>query len=228
MDANEIRPAITANRVPTPTLERLATYLKCLHDVAQAGVATISSAALQEMAGINASQFRKDLSYFGEFGRPGVGYHVADLHDRITAILHMDVDQRMLLVGAGNLGAALAGYTGLNDERLQLVAAFDNDPARIGRKLGQLKVEHVGSIATVNADLGARIGILAVPRSAAQAVATLMIAAGVRAILNFAPIILRVPPDVMVRNVCVTQELSVLCYHLEAMPAGHRHRQGEG
>ncbi len=139
MDANEIRPAITANRVPTPTLERLATYLKCLHDVAQAGVTTISSAALQEMAGINASQFRKDLSYFGEFGRPGVGYHVADLHDRITAILHMDVDQRMLLVGAGNLGAALAGYTGLNDERLQLVAAFDNDPARIGRKLGHSK-----------------------------------------------------------------------------------------
>jgi redox-sensing transcriptional repressor len=228
MDANEIRPAITANRVPTPTLERLATYLKCLHDVAQAGVTTISSAALQEMAGINASQFRKDLSYFGEFGRPGVGYHVEDLHDRITAILHMDVDQRMLLVGAGNLGAALAGYTGMSDERLHLVAAFDNDPARIGRKLGQLDVKPVEAITAINAELGARIGILAVPRSAAQSVAVQMIAAGVRAILNFAPIILRVPSHVIVRNVCVTQELSVLCYHLEAMPTDGTHPQREG
>ncbi|MCX6359269.1 MAG: redox-sensing transcriptional repressor Rex [Armatimonadetes bacterium] len=218
MDANEIRPAISANRVPTPTLERLATYLKCLHDVAQAGVTTISSAALQEMAGINASQFRKDLSYFGEFGRPGVGYHVADLHDRITAILHMDVDQRMVLVGAGNLGAALAGYPGLTEERLHLVAAFDNDPAKIGRKLWHLEVRPIESMGEVNAALGARIGIIAVPRSAAQAVAGTMIAAGILAILNFAPIILRVPPAVLVRNVSVTQELSVLCYHLEAAP----------
>ena len=221
MDATEANPPTnTASRVPTPTLERLATYLRSLLDVEQAGVSTISSAALEELAGINAAQFRKDLSYFGEFGRPGVGYNVADLHAKITTILHMDVDHRMILVGAGNLGAALVGYPGLSEQRLHLVAVFDNNYAKIGRTLWHLDIQPVERLREANAELGARIGIIAVPRAAAQTVAGQMVAAGIRAILNFAPTILKVPPHVLVRNVSMAQELSVLCYHLAADQSG--------
>ena len=208
-------------RVPIPTLERLATYLRCLIDLEQDAVSTVSSAELERHTGINAAQFRKDLSYFGEFGKPGVGYNVPELRRRIARILKIHQDQPILLVGAGNLGSALAGYPGLREHRFNLVAVFDNNFAKIGRMLWNHEILDVSRMPEVNARLKARMGIVAVPRSAAQQVADQLIAAGVTAILNFAPAVLRVPAGVTVRNVSFVQELAVLSYHL----SGERHEE---
>src|SRR5205085_11883016 len=126
-------------------------------------VETISSAEVEDETGVNAAQFRKDLSYFGEFGKPGVGYNVRELETRIAKILKIDQEQRVLLVGAGNLGSALVGYPGLKEHRFNLVAVFDNNYGKIGRPLWDLEILDVVRIPEVNARLRARIAILAVP-----------------------------------------------------------------
>ncbi len=207
-------------KVPVPTLERLATYLRFLIDLDQSNIETISSAEVERQTGINAAQFRKDLSYFfasfGEFGKPGVGYNVKDLQNRIARILKIDNEQRVVLVGAGNLGSALVGYPGLKEHRLNLVAVFDNNYGKIGRPLWNLEIQDVMRLKEANQRLGARIAILAVPAIAAQQVTDLLVDAGIHAILNFAPLMLRVPSHVFVRNVSFLQELAVLSYHLSA------------
>lgn len=207
-----------SGKVPVPTLERLATYLRFLIDLEQSRVETISSAEVERQTGINAAQFRKDLSYFGEFGKPGVGYNVPDLQNRIARILKIDREQRIILVGAGNLGSALVGYPGLKEHRFNLVAVFDNNYGKIGRPLWNLEILDVVRIPEVNARLQARIAILAVPAQAAQNVAETLVSAGINAILNFAPVMLRVPDNVFVRNVSFLQELAVLSYHLSGDP----------
>ena len=199
---------------PVPTLERLATYLRFLIDLGQSRVDTISSAEVERQTGIDAAQFRKDLSWFGEFGKPGVGYNVLDLQTRIARILKIDREQRIILVGAGNLGSALVGYPGLKEHRFNLVAVFDNNYGKIGRPLWELDIFDVGRIPEVNSRLRARIAILAVPATAAQSVSDMLVSAGIHAILNFAPVLLRVPKYVFVRNVSFLQELAVLSYHL--------------
>jgi redox-sensing transcriptional repressor len=201
-------------KIPTPTLERLATYLSALTNLANTNVETVSSAQLEEHTGVNAAQFRKDLSYFGEFGRPGVGYTGRSLHARIKAILKLDRPQPVLLVGAGNLGRALVGYPALKAENFQIVAVFDNNPAKIGSELMHVTIDHIDSVAERNRSLGARIGIIAVPAYAAQQVAEQLVEAGVLTILNFAPVVLKVPPHVTVRNVDFVQELAVLSFYL--------------
>ena len=203
-------------KVPIPTLERLATYLRYLSDLETSAVETISSTDVEKQTGINAAQFRKDLSYFGEFGKPGVGYNVVELRTRIARILQIDVTQPILVIGAGNLGSALIGYPGLREHKLYIAAAFDSDPAKIGRVQGEVTVQNEARLREVNAQVGARIAILAVPAHSAQAVADEAILAGVRAILNFAPIILKVPEQIVVRNVSFLQELAVLSYHLSS------------
>ena len=174
----------------------------------------ISSAEVEERTGINAAQFRKDLSYFGEFGRPGIGYKIDDLHARIGRILKLEKRQPVLLVGAGNLGSALVGYPALRAENFQIVAAFDNNYNKIGRQLWDLTIRDVGRLVEENNALGARLAIIAVPAAAAQGVAEMLVEAGVRNILNFAPVVLRLPPDVIVRNVDFVQELAVLSFYL--------------
>src|SRR5579875_2033483 len=128
--ANEVETLtqVPNSRVPVPTLERLATYLRLLHDLDQAHIETVSSSEVEQQTGISAAQFRKDLSYFGEFGKPGVGYNVAELEGRIARILQIHRVQPIILIGAGNLGSALVGYPGLEEHKFQIVAAFDADP----------------------------------------------------------------------------------------------------
>ncbi|MCS7310493.1 MAG: redox-sensing transcriptional repressor Rex [Armatimonadetes bacterium] len=213
--ARRKRAEVSNHRVPIPTLERMATYLRLLSDLEAAKVHTISSADIEQQTGINAAQFRKDLSYFGEFGKPGVGYRVSELHRRIARILKIHREQPMLLVGAGNLGSALVGYPGLREHKFTIAAVFDNNYAKIGRMLWDHEILDVNRLKEVNQHIRARIGIIAVPASAAQEVADRLVEAGVTAILNFAPTILRVPPHVVVRNVSFLQELAVLSYHLE-------------
>lgn len=201
-------------KVPVPTLERLATYLRYLVDLQQDNIETITSAEVEEQTGVNAAQFRKDLSYLGEFGKPGVGYNVPDLQRRIARTLKIDQEQRVLLVGAGNLGSALVGYAGLKEHKFHVVGVFDNNHAKIGQQVWGMTVLDVARLKEENANLRARIAILAVPRMVAQNVTDTLIEAGVFAILNFAPTILRVPESVVVRNVSFLQELAVLSYHL--------------
>jgi len=204
---------MTETRVPVPTLERLAIYLRVLLDAHESGIEQISSQEMEQHSGISAAQFRKDLSYFGEFGKPGVGYSVAGLITCIERILRLDEEQPVLLVGAGNLGSALVGYPNFKAHRLKIAAVFDNNFIKIGRPFGDLIIEDIARICEVNARIGARLGIIAVPAHAAQEVADALVAAGARGILNFAPTILRVPPYVHVRNVSFLQELAVLSYH---------------
>jgi len=203
-------------KVPIPTLERLATYLRFLIDLEASQVETISSTDVEKQTGINAAQFRKDLSYFGEFGKPGVGYNVLELQARIARILKIDQLQPIIVIGAGNLGSALIGYPGLREHKFHIAAAFDRDPAKIGRPQGDLIIQDEADLRRINTEVGARIAILAVPASAAQSVADTAILAGVRVILNFAPIILKVPERIVVRNVSFLQELAVLSYHLSS------------
>lgn len=204
---------MTETRVPIPTLERLAIYLRVLLDAHETGIQTLSSQEMEQHSGISAAQFRKDLSYFGEFGKPGVGYSVQGLIHCIERILRLDEEQPILLVGAGNIGSALVGYPNFRAHRLRIAAVFDNNFVKIGRPFGDLMIEDIARIKEVNAAIGARLGIIAVPAHAAQEVADLLVDAGVTGILNFAPTILRVPPHVHVRNVSFLQELAVLSYH---------------
>ncbi|MDX1931101.1 MAG: redox-sensing transcriptional repressor Rex [Capsulimonadales bacterium] len=209
--------------VPIPTLERLTTYLRCLIDMGATGLDTVSSSQIEQQTGISAAQFRKDLSWFGEFGKPGVGYNVTDLEGRIAEILQINRVQPILLIGAGNLGSALVGYPGLEEHKFRIVAAFDADINKVGRRLRGIEVYDFRRLHEINRTLGARICILAVPAVAAQSAAEHAIESGVRAILNFAPIILRLPGNVIVRNVSFLQELAVLSYHLtESSRAEHR------
>jgi redox-sensing transcriptional repressor len=201
-------------KVPTPTLERLTTYLRCVIDLGASGMETVSSAQIEEHTGISAAQFRKDLSYFGEFGKPGVGYNVPDLESRIARILRIHQMQPIILIGAGNLGSALLRYPGLEEHRFHIVASFDTAPNKIGKRLQDMDIVDFSRLREINSALKARMAILAVPALAAQGAADSAIESGVRAILNFAPTLLRVPSHVIVRNVSFVQELAVLSYHL--------------
>lgn len=205
---------VLTEKVPIPTLERLTTYLRCLIDLGASDIDTISSAQIEQHTRISAAQFRKDLSYFGEFGKPGVGYNVSELEGRIARILQIHKLQPILMIGAGNLGSALVGYPGLKEHKFQIVAVFDTDPAKIGKRLWGMDVVDFKRLGEINQAVGAKIAILAVPANAAQAAADAAVEHGVRAILNFAPLVLRVPAGVVVRNVSFLQELAVLSYHL--------------
>jgi redox-sensing transcriptional repressor len=226
--ANEVETLtqVPNSRVPVPTLERLATYLRLLHDLDQAHIETVSSSEVERQTGINAAQFRKDLSYFGEFGKPGVGYNVPELRQRITRILKIDRPKPVILIGAGNLGSALVGYPGLKEHQFELVAVFDNNYGKIGRPLWNLVIQDIARLKELNNSLKARIAILAVPASAAQDVCERLVDAGIRAILNFAPVLLRVPEGVYVRNVSFIQELAVLSYHLSEEEERERQQNG--
>jgi redox-sensing transcriptional repressor len=204
------------NKVPVHTLERLATYLSILTDMKGRHIETISSTDIEERTGINAAQFRKDLSYFGEFGKPGIGYNVPDLQARIARILNLDKTQKVILVGVGNLGSALLGYPALRAENFEIVAAFDANPAKVGRKIWDLTIMDIASLTEENARLQAKIAIIAVPAPAAQEVAEKLADASIRTILNFAPVVLRLPRDIQTRNVDFVQELAVLSFHVGA------------
>lgn len=201
---------------PEPTIGRIALYLRCLRVALQEGAVTLSSADIETRTGISSGQVRKDLSYFGEFGKPGLGYAVTPLIQRLAGIMRLDREQKVMLVGAGNLGTALAGYAGLRESGFHLVAIYDNNFSKIGRRIWDLEIEDVERMTELNAVMDVQIGIITTPAAAAQKVADLMVASGVKVILNFAATRVSVPKGVVVRNVDLTQELQILCYYLPA------------
>lgn len=203
-------------KIPQPTIERLSAYLQCVRGMYADNVMTASSTEIAQRTGINAAQFRKDLSYFGEFGTPGLGYDVTELEAHLSRIMGLDAQRDVLLVGAGNLGAALSSYMGFSERGFRVVAVFDNDAAKVGTKMRDHIVHHVDEIGKMNAELQAPVGVITVPRAAAQSVVDKLVAAGVQAILNFAPTAILVRPGIAVRNVDLTSEMEILSYYLRA------------
>jgi redox-sensing transcriptional repressor len=203
------------------TTNRLSVYLRCLHELAAAGIETISSQALAEQFNLNSAQIRKDLAYFGEFGVRGVGYYVNDLREHLRQILGLTRDHRIAIVGAGNLGLALANYQGFNLHTFQIVAILDADPEKIGIKArDNLTIEDVGNLVEIIKREEIDIVIIAVPASVAESVLAEATTAGVKAILNFAPVRLHPKPGVKVKNVDLTISLESLSYFL-ARPSAH-------
>ena len=205
----------TGEQVSELTTNRLSVYLRCLNELDAAGVRTISSQALAEQFHLNAAQIRKDLAYFGEFGVRGVGYYVRDLRRHLRQILGLDRKLRVAIMGAGNLGLALADYPGFRQEGFEIAALFDTLSEKVGQQSKSgvpiLDVKELKKIAKRD---GIRIAVVAVPAAAAQNVLNLVVAAGIKAVLNFSPGTLQVPAGVKLKGVDLTVSLESLSFFL--------------
>ena len=205
----------SADQVSELTTNRLSVYLRCLSVLEDAGVRTISSQSLAEQFHLNAAQIRKDLAYFGEFGVRGVGYYVRDLKRHLRQILGLDRKLRVAIMGAGNLGLALADYPGFRQEGFEISALFDTLKEKVGQQSrGGVPIHDIHDLKKVAKREGIRIAVIAVPAPSAQHVLGLVVAAGIRAILNFSPGTLQVPPDVKLKSVDLTVSLESLSFFL--------------
>jgi len=212
---------VIARRIPEATVSRLPLYLRVLGRAAVEGITTISSEVLAERAGVNAAQVRKDLSHLGSYGVRGVGYEVDYLVRQINRKLGLDEDRRIAIIGAGNLGQALASYGGFPERGFHVVAAFDSDPDKVGTSLAGTPVQGISSMVDVLREKRVEIAIITTPASSAQSVADAVVQAGVGSILNFAPATVAVPATVNVRHVDLGVELQVLSFYQQrvARPA---------
>src|SRR4051794_21063072 len=205
----------SADQVSELTTNRLSVYLRCLSVLEDAGVRTISSQALAEQFHLNAAQIRKDLAYFGEFGVRGVGYYVKELRRHLRQILGLDAHVPVGIMGAGNLGLALADYPGFRDEGFEIVALFDAMHEKIGqRSRAGVPIYDVHEFRKIVRRANIRIAVIAVPADAAQSVVNTVISAGIKAVLNFSPGTLKVPPDVKLKSVDLTVSLESLSFFL--------------
>lgn len=198
--------------IPRKTIYRLSIYLRCLARLRDNGIGTVSSEALARAAGVKPTQLRKDLAYFGTFGTRGLGYDVADLSRRIAEELGTSRLQPVILVGVGHLGLALLSYRGFEKEGFEIIAGFDADPSRPRDKTVQQPILGMDDLPAFVKKQGVRMAILTVPAAAAQEVTNALVRAGIAGILNFAPIVLSVPEEVMVNNVNLAIELENLSY----------------
>ena len=208
------RPGPRIPKIPEMTIRRLSIYSRCLAQLGEDGVKTISSQELAERFHLNSAQVRKDLAYFGEFGIRGIGYYVANLRAELQRLLGLDREWRVVLVGFGNLGSALFHYRGFARQGFRVAAIVDDDPAKTGRRVDGLEILPLVELPLLVEQHGIQIGVIAVPAEAAQPVADRLVAAGVRAILNFAPAWLKVPKDVRLQHVDLSIELENLSFHL--------------
>ncbi|MEA3408171.1 MAG: redox-sensing transcriptional repressor Rex [Chloroflexota bacterium] len=203
-----------ATEIPRPTLSRLPIYYRWLMRAIDEGESVISSQQLGELAGIPAAQVRKDLSHLGELGQAGVGYDTHKVAAVLCDFLGLMHEKQAIVVGAGNLGRALAGYPGFERYGLKIVALFDNDPSKIGRKIAGKEVFAVKRMADVAGRLEVRMGIVAVPAEQAQTVVDQMIDAGITVIWNFAPTHLQVPSSVLLENEDLAARLATISYYM--------------
>jgi redox-sensing transcriptional repressor len=205
----------SAEQVSELTTNRLSVYLRCLNTLETAGARTISSQALADQFHLNAAQIRKDLAYFGEFGVRGVGYYVRDLKRHLRQILGLDQRLRVAIMGAGNLGLALADYPGFRQEGFEIAALFDNLREKVGQQSKSgVPIFDIHDLKKVMRREGIRIAVIAVPAPAAQQVLTLVVAAGIKAVLNFSPGALQAPADVKLKSVDLTVSLESLSFFL--------------
>ncbi len=199
--------------VPEATVARLPVYLRALHGLAESGARTVSSQDLADLVGGRPAKVRKDLSHLGSYGTRGVGYEVEELVLHISRELGLTRGWRVLLVGVGNLGHALAGYGGFSSRGFEVAALLDVDPDRVGEVVAGHRVRPVAELAQVVAETGVSIAVIATPAEAAQPVCDALVAAGISSVLNFAPVVLQVPPQVDVRKVDLAVELQILSFH---------------
>ena len=212
--------AMKRERISELTTNRLSVYLRCLDELQAAGIKTISSQEMAEQFNLNSAQIRKDLGYFGEFGVRGTGYFIEDLRAHLTKILGLDKPHRVGIVGAGRLGTALANYNGLSRSNFAVVALFDNDNEKIGQQVGHFRIPvfDVKKISRVVREQDIDVAVIAVPARVAQKVLNQIMAAGVKAVLNFAPAPLSARVGVKVKTVDLTTSLESLSYFLAQPP----------
>ena len=211
----ENKAAVALEPVSELTTNRLSVYLRCLKALDAAGVKTVSSQALAEQFHLNAAQIRKDLAYFGEFGVRGVGYYVKDLRSHLRQILGLDQRVRVGIMGAGNLGLALADYPGFRMEGFEIAALFDTMREKIGQhSRGGVPIFDIADLRRIVRKEHIRIAVIAVPAAAAQSVLQTVVAAGIKAVLNFSPGTLKVPSDVKIKSVDLTVSLESLSFFL--------------
>lgn len=201
-------------RIADSTVRRLSQYLRFLEELEGRGAESVSSDELARLGGITSAQVRKDLSFFGSFGKRGLGYPVAELLVKLREILGLGRDWQVAIVGAGKIGAALAQYRGFQQRGFRIVAVYDTDPVKIGTQWEGLAVRDMSELEADAADTRADIAVIATPASAAQSVLDRLVRAGYRAVLNFAPAQIQAPPEVTVRSVNMAMELERLSYAL--------------
>ncbi len=199
--------------IPEATVGRLPIYLQALVDIAESGESRVSSEELAEAAGVNSAKVRKDLSHLGSYGTRGVGYDVAYLIHQIRRELGLTQDWPIVIAGIGNLGHALANYRGFPERGFSVAALVDVDPSKVGQRVGPVAVHHVDDLPDLVRSLDIAIGVIATPAAVVQEVADLMVEAGIRSILNFAPAVIVVPKGVSVRKVDLAVELQILAFY---------------
>ena len=207
--------------IPEATVARLPIYLRALTALADRDVATASSEDLASAAGVNSAKLRKDLSYLGTYGTRGVGYDVNYLRYQIARQIGLTQDWSVVIVGIGNLGHALANYSGFASRGFQIAALLDSDPSRVGEQVGDVQISSLDDLDTIVREGKVAIGVIATPAGAAQNVCDRLVQAGVSSILNFAPIVLTVPDHVDVRKVDLSIELQILAYHEQRKAHGN-------
>lgn len=199
--------------LPEATIARLPVYLRALTALAESGVPTASSDQMAGSAGVTSAQVRKDLSYLGSYGIRGVGYEVDYLVHQISRALGLTQDWSVVIVGVGNLGHALANYPGFASRGFRVAALVDADESRVGEKIGALTVQSVSALESLVSQREISIGVIATPAAEAQRTCDRLVAAGIRSILNFAPVLLTVPDGTEVRKVDLAVELQILAFH---------------
>jgi redox-sensing transcriptional repressor len=204
---------MSAIKIPEKTVTRLSIYLRCLEELENERMVSVSSKQLADRFGLNSAQVRKDLAYFGQFGVRGLGYYTTSLRLSIQGILGLKRDWEVALVGLGNLGSALIRYKGFREKGFNISAVFDQDPAKIGRRVEGILVMDTSKIVPVIRKRKIKIAILAIPAVTAQAVLHLLVEAGITAVLNFVPAQLTVPDSVKLQNVDLAVLLKTLSYH---------------
>ena len=214
------RPRTRRRGIPEATVARLPVYLRALHTLAEGGHTTVSSDALAVAAGVNSAKVRKDLSHLGSYGTRGVGYDVDYLIYQISRELGLTQRWAVAIVGVGNLGHALANYGGFASRGFRIAALLDTDRARVGETINGVRVSHIDDLPEVARRERVSIGVIATPAGGAQDVCDRLVAAGVTSILNFAPIVLSVPPGVDLRKVDLSIELQILAFHEQRKAAG--------
>jgi redox-sensing transcriptional repressor len=206
--------------IPIPAVRRLSLYLRQLEAFKRKDRRTISSKQLGESLGLTDAQVRKDLAYFGQFGHPGIGYRVDELISQVRHILGTDKTWNVLLIGAGNLGRALLAYKGFETKGFSVVAVFDNDPSKVGRKINQYTIQHLDQLQETIRQQSIRLAILAVPADHAQDVADQLVQAGIRGLLNFAPVSITVPPEVALNAVDLAVQLEQISFQVSLASMG--------
>lgn len=201
-------------KIPEATVMRLSVYSRFLYQLIDEGIETVSSGEIAIGVGVSSAQVRKDLAYFGEFGTRGVGYKVKELYENLIQILGLDKRWNAIIIGAGKLGSALALYKGFSERGFHIAAILDVDENTVGKKLADVVVEPLEVLDQRVKEYGINIGVVTVPAAAAQDVTDKLVEAGVKAILNFSPRVLKVPSGVVLRNVDLSVNLEVLSFNL--------------